>query len=107
MDLIKINKDEAVRYFQKAVDNLQIAKQNTRFFPNDNYDEGLHDTIYYLALSNHKLYLITKKDAYLRNANWAWRDYFDFFPKAFDVKTEYDKAKDGAMIYWSQIKDKL
>jgi len=99
--------DEAVRYFQKAVDNLQTAKQNTRFFPNDNYDEGLHDTIYYLALSNHKLYLITKKDAYLRNANWAWRDYFDFFPKTLDGKTEYEKAKDGARIYWSQIKDKL
>jgi len=106
-DMIKTNKDEAVRYFQKAVDNLQTAKQNTRFFPNDNYDEGLHDTIYYLALSNHKLYLITKKDAYLRNANWAWRDYFDFFPKTLDGKTEYEKAKDGARIYWSQIKDKL
>lgn len=106
-DLIKTNKDEAGRYFQKAIDNLQIAKQNTRFFPNDNYDEGLHDTIYYLALSNHKLYLVTKKDTYLRNANWAWRDYFDFFPKALDGKADYEKAKDGARIYWSQIKDKL
>ncbi|MFZ3089842.1 MAG: PEGA domain-containing protein [Nitrospirota bacterium] len=106
-DLIRTDRNEAARYFQKAIDNLQTARQNTRFFPNDNYDEGLHDTIYYLALSYHKLYLLSKRDTFLRNANWAWRDYFDFFPKTLEGKAEYEKARDGAKVYWSQIKDKL
>jgi tetratricopeptide (TPR) repeat protein len=75
--LVATDKQAAAQNFALALQKLQIAKQNTRFFPTMRYDEALHDTYYYLALSYHKLYLITKKATVLNDANTAWREYFD------------------------------
>jgi hypothetical protein len=69
------------------------------------YDEAVHDTYYYLALSYHKLYLVTKKPALLTSANLAWREYFDFFPKSLEGKSVYDQSRDTAQKYWDQIKN--
>lgn len=103
--LVQKDKDAAAQSFAKAIQNLQIAKQNTRFFPNLHYDEAVHDTYYYLALSYHKLYLITKKSQILNSANLAWREYFDFFPKKLEGKATYEQSRDAAQKYWDQIKD--
>jgi len=103
--LVQKDKDAAAQNFAKAVQNLQIAKQNTRFFPNVHYDEAVHDTYYYTALSYHKLYLITRKNNLLNNANLAWREYFDFFPKKLEGNGGFEKTKEGAQKYWDQIKN--
>jgi tetratricopeptide (TPR) repeat protein len=103
--LVQKDKDGAAQNFAKAVQNLQIAKQNTRFFPNVHYDEAVHDTYYYTALSFHKLYLITRKNNLLNNANLAWREYFDFFPKKLEGNGTFEKAREGAQKYWDQIKN--
>ena len=103
--LVQKDKDGAAQNFAKAVQNLQIAKQNTRFFPNVHYDEAIHDTYYYTALSFHKLYLITRKNNLLNNANLAWREYFDFFPKKLEGNGTFEKAREGAQKYWDQIKN--
>ena len=102
---VQKDKDAAAQSFAKAVQNLQTAKQNTRFFPNAHYDEAVHDTYYYTALSYHKLYLITRKANILNSANLAWREYFDFFPKKLDGNGAYEKTKEGAQKYWDQIKN--
>jgi len=65
---VQKDKEAAAQNFAKAIQNLQIAKQNARFFPNVHYDEAVHDTYYYTALSYHKLYLITRKNNLLSNA---------------------------------------
>src|SRR5712671_3137547 len=57
--LANSDRDAASKHFAKAITALQTAKQNTRFFPKEEYDEAVHDTYYYTALSYHKLYLIT------------------------------------------------
>jgi len=103
--LVQKDKDAAAQNFAKAVQNLQIAKQNTRFFPNAHYDEAVHDTYYYTALSYHKLYLISRKNNVLHSANLAWREYFDFFPKKLEGNGAFEKTKEGAQKYWDQIKD--
>ena len=103
--LVQKDKDGAAQNFAKAVQNLQIAKQNTRFFPNVHYDEAVHDTYYYTALSYHKLYLITRKNNILNTANLAWREYFDFFPKKLEGNGAFEKAREGAQKYWDQIKN--
>jgi len=103
--LVQKDKDGAAQSFAKAVQNLQIAKQNTRFFPNAHYDEAVHDTYYYTALSYHKLYLLTRKANILNSANLAWREYFDFFPKKLEGNGDFDKTKEGAQKYWDQIKN--
>ena len=105
MALLQKDKKAAAGNFAKAIKNLNIAKQNTRFFPNRQFDEAVHDTYYYLALSYHKLYLITKKRALVEKANLAWREYFDFFPKKLEAKTNFVKIRNSARIYWDQIKD--
>jgi hypothetical protein len=103
--LVQKDKEGAAQNFAKAIQNLQIAKQNMRFFPNVHYDEAVHDTYYYMALSYHKLYLITRKNNILDNANLAWREYFDFFPKRFEGNSSFEKTREAAQKYWDQIKN--
>ncbi len=102
--LVQTNRDAAAQNFAKAIQNLQVARQNTRFFPTDHYDEAVHDTYYYTALSYHKLYLLTKKPAVLNNANLAWREYFDFFPKSLEGNKAFDQSRYAAQKYWDQIR---
>ena len=104
-ELVQKDKDAAAQNFGEAIKRLQIAKQNTRFFPTLRYDEAVHDTYYYLALSYHKLYLLTKKGAILNSANLAWREYFDFFPKKLEGNSTYEQSRETAQKYWDQIKD--
>jgi len=104
-EIVRTDPNGAAQYFAKAVRSLQTAKENTRFFPDDHYDEALHDTYYYLALSYDKLYLVTKKPGIRNSANLAWRDYFDFFPKKLEGNPTYEQSRDAARKYWEQIKD--
>lgn len=101
------DKEAAAQNFAKAIENLRTAKQNTRFFPNDHYDEAVHDTYFYTALSYHKLYLITKKPAVLNNANLAWREYFDFFPRKLEGNSTFEQSREAAQKYWDQIKNEM
>jgi hypothetical protein len=103
--LVQKDKNAAAQCFATAIENLQKAKQNTRFFPNVHYDEAVHDTYYYTALSYHKLYLITKKNAILNSANLAWREYFDFFPKNLEGNSTFEQTRETAQKYWDQIKN--
>ena len=105
MAVLLKNKKAAAENFAKAIKNLNIAKQNTRFFPNHQFDEAVHDTYYYLALSYHKLYLVSKKRALVEKANLAWREYFDFFPKNLEARSNFVKIRNSARKYWDQIKD--
>ena len=103
--LIHEDRKAAARTLAKAIGRLDIAKQNTRFFPTKHYEEAVHDTYYYRAIAHHKLFLITRKKSLLRKANLAWREYFDFFPKKLEVDSSFTKSRDAARKYWAQIKD--
>jgi tetratricopeptide (TPR) repeat protein len=105
--LVPKDRDGAAQSFAKAVENLKTARQNTRFFPTDRYDEVVHDTYYYSALSYHKLYLLTRKPALLNSANQAWQEYFDFFPKKLEGNSAFAQSRDAARTYWDQIKKQL
>ncbi len=104
-NLAQKDRAAAAEYFTKAVQTLQVAKQNTRFFPTQEYHEALHDTYYYLALSYHKLYLVTRRPAVMNNADLAWREYFDFFPKKLEGNPAFAESHKAAQKYWAQIKD--
>ena len=99
------DKQTAAENFAKAIEKLKVAKQNTRFFPNEQFNEALHDTYYYLAISYHKLYLVTQQQLLLPRTNQAWRDYFDFFPKQLEGQETFEGIRDAARNYWQQIKD--
>jgi tetratricopeptide (TPR) repeat protein len=103
--LIHKDKQAAAANYAKALENLKIAKQNTRFFPNKYYQEAVHDTYYYQAVSYHKLFLVTKKKAILDRADLAWKEYFDFFPKELEGKSEFTKIRQSSRKYWAQLKD--
>ena len=100
------NRNEAAQYYSKAVQNLKISKQNTRFFPADEYDQAVHDTYFYLALSYQKLYMISKRANMLSDANLAWRDYFDFFPRSLEGDPVFTEHRETGKKFWNQIKDK-
>ncbi len=103
--LIWTDKVAAAQNFAKAIAKLKIARQNTRFFPNNEFNQAVHDTYYYLAIASHKLYLVTKKSALLAQADQAWRDYFDFFPKPLEGQSNFENIRKAARQYWSQIKE--
>jgi hypothetical protein len=103
--LVNSDRDAASKNFAKAIKALQTAKQNTRFFPKAEYDEAVHDTYYYTALSYHKLYLITKQPAVMNSASLAWREYFDFFPKKLESNPTFAQARDAARRYRDQIQE--
>src|SRR5436190_52532 len=103
--LVDRDREGAAQALAKAVQNLQVAKQNTRFFPTAHHDEALHDTYYYLALAYHKLYLVTGKASLVATADLAWREYFDFFPKRLEGNPTFEQSRAGARKYWDQIKD--
>lgn len=100
------NRNEAAQYYAKAVQNLKTAKQNTRFFPSAEYDQAVHDTYYYLALSYQKLFMITNRANMLNDANLAWRDYFDFFPRALEGDPVFAEHRETGRKFWAQIKNK-
>jgi tetratricopeptide (TPR) repeat protein len=102
---IQQDKQAAAENFTKAIQALKIAKQNTRFFPTRQYGEAVHDTYYYQALAYHKLYLVTQQKALLDKADLAWKEYFDFFPKELEGRSDFAKMRQSAMKYWAQIKD--
>jgi tetratricopeptide (TPR) repeat protein len=99
------DRDAASKQFAKAIKALQIARQNTRFFPKNEYDAAVHDTYYYTALSYHKLYLITKQPGVANSASLAWREYFDFFPKKLEGNPTFAQARDSARRYRDQIQE--
>ncbi|HZT62459.1 MAG TPA: PEGA domain-containing protein [Burkholderiales bacterium] len=103
--LANSDRDAASQAYAKAIKALQIAKQNTRFFPKGEYDEAVHDTYYYTALSYHKLYLITKQPAVMNSASLAWREYFDFFPKKLESLPAFADARAAATRYRDQIRE--
>ncbi|MEE8319258.1 MAG: PEGA domain-containing protein [bacterium] len=103
--LIREDRLSAGEKFSKATVNLEKAKLNTRFFPTLHYDEAIHDTYYYLALSYHKLYLLIRKETLLGKADLAWREYFDFFPKQLETEDAFAQIRDSAQKYWTQIQD--
>jgi len=103
--IIQTDKRGAARNFAKAIEKLKVAKQNIRFFPNLQFDEAVHDTYYYRAISYHKLYLITKKSSLLPKADRAWKEYFDFFPKNLEGKSSFVRIRQSAEKHRRQIKD--
>jgi len=103
--LVQKDKRTAARNFAKAIEKLKVAKQNIRFFPNLQFDEAVHDTYYYRAISFHKLYLITKKSSLLPKADRAWKEYFDFFPKNLEGKSAFMRIRKSAEKHRRQIKD--
>jgi hypothetical protein len=103
--LVNSDRDAASKHFAKAIKALQTAKQNTRFFPKEEYDEAVHDTYYYTALSYHKLYLVTKQPAVMNSASLAWREYFDFFPKKLEGNATFVQAREAARRYRDQIQE--
>jgi tetratricopeptide (TPR) repeat protein len=103
--LVQNDRKAAARNFGKAIKKLRVAKQNTRFFPNRQFHEAVHDTYYYMALAYHKLYLVTKKRSLINKADLAWREYFDFFPKKLEGNRNFVNIRNSAQKYWTQIKD--
>jgi tetratricopeptide (TPR) repeat protein len=103
--LVQTDQRAAAKNFAKAIEYLRVAKQNTRFFPNNQFHEAVHDTYYYTALAYHKLYLVTKKRSLVNKADLAWREYFDFFPKQLESDRNFVNMRNSAQKYWTQIKD--
>jgi tetratricopeptide (TPR) repeat protein len=93
--------------YQKAIGELAVARNNKRFFPQDRYDQATHDTLYFMALSSHKLYHLRADETLLRDTSARWKEYFDFFPASLQDEAEVKQARAGAEQYYEEVKKKL
>ena len=93
--------------YQKAIENLLIARDNKRFFPKEQHDQATHDAHYYLALATHKLYHATGGERLLRETSARWKDYFDYFPASLQGSEQVKQARSSAEQYYEEIKRKL
>jgi tetratricopeptide (TPR) repeat protein len=93
--------------YDKAITDLTVARDNKRFFPKDSHDRATHDTLYYLALSSHKLYHLQRGERLLQETSARWKDYFDFFPPTLADDEEVTAARAGAQQYYEEIRRKL
>ncbi|MDH5302130.1 MAG: PEGA domain-containing protein [Gammaproteobacteria bacterium] len=102
--VLHTDKKEAATNLSKAIQILDKARENARFFPSEHYDEAIHDTYYYIALSYHKLYQLTNNAALLNKTELAWRDYMDFFPESLQNKQQYVVSRQSAERFMEQLK---
>ena len=93
--------------YEKAIEQLNVARNNKRFFPPDGYDQATHDTLYFLALASHKLYHARHDESLLRETSTRWKEYFDFFPTSLQGDQEVKQARTGAEQYYEEVKKKL
>src|SRR6266705_3223307 len=93
--------------YQKAIDQLLIARSNKRFFPQDKHDQATHDTLYFLALASHKLYHLRGDEGLLQETSARWKEYFDFFPASLQNDDEVKQARTGAEHYYEEVRRKL
>ncbi len=103
-NLIHSDKKAAAKHLAKSLKYLKTALSNARFFPNEHYDEAIHDTYFYLALTYHKLYQLSSKKAIMDKAQLAWRDYLDFFPDSLETIAAYQESKASAYNFLEQLK---
>ena len=92
------NKKNAAKFLAKSIKTLNKAKENARFFPNEYYDEAVHDTYYY-----HKLYQLSKKSSIHDKAERAWRDYIDFFPQKLMNDPDFVVSRESADTFMEQL----
>jgi hypothetical protein len=92
--------------YQRAIENLVRARDNKRFFPREQYDRALHDSLYYLALASHRLYHVRADDALLQETARRWKDYFDFFPPGLQDDAQVQQARQSAEQFYAEIQRK-
>lgn len=93
--------------YQKAIDQLVVARDNKRFFPRDQHDQATHDTLYFLALSTQKLYHATGGESLLQETSARWKDYFDYFPTSLQSADEFKQARASGEQYYEEVRRKL
>jgi hypothetical protein len=93
--------------YRRAIQNLEIARDNKRFFPSDRHDVASHDTLYFLALASHKLYHAEPDGKLLRDTSKRWKDYFDFFPESLQAEPDVRTAREGAEQFYAEIRHEL
>jgi hypothetical protein len=93
--------------YRRAIQNLEIARDNKRFFPSERHDVASHDTLYFLALASHKLYHAEPDGKLLRETSKRWKDYFDFFPASLQEDPDVRTAREGAEQFYAEIRHEL
>jgi tetratricopeptide (TPR) repeat protein len=93
--------------YQRAIEQLLVARNNKRFFPKDEYDQATHDTLYFLALASHKLYHVQGGDRLLQETSARWKDYFDYFPASLREAEGFKQARASGEQYYEEVKRKL
>ena len=87
----------------KAIDALKKAQLSMRYFPKEKQKELTHDSFYYLALAYHNIYKLRPTELYLKNAQVAWQEFFDFYPKNLDKEDSYLEIKQKAEQLSSEL----
>ncbi|MGQ9616142.1 MAG: PEGA domain-containing protein [Spirochaetota bacterium] len=95
---------EAMQDYVLAVKAFGIIKEGKGRIPPAKKKTMYQDSLFYIAVSNQKLYYITGQLEYISRAYHSWIDYFDFFDKNSLSEIYYRNQYSIAQSYWGEAK---
>jgi hypothetical protein len=106
-DLVGTDSLMAETKYLQGLFYLHRARLITEILPELDVDRLFHDITYYRALAYQKLYGLTARREFLRDADEAWQEYFDFAPDTLLENPEVRKAREAGRRFWSEIREDL
>lgn len=103
-NLVKSDKQTAIKHYAKAAEVLSKTIPYLRFVPKKQYARAVHNVKFYRALSRHKIWSLTKDKEMLVDVFKNWRDYLEGEAKLTPLKEEGDAFIENANIYMKQAK---
>lgn len=94
----------AMQDYVLAIKAFGIVREGKGRIPPAKKKTMYQDSLFYIAVSNQKLYYLTKQLEYISRAYQSWIDYFDFFDKNSLRESFYRNQYNIAQSYWEEAK---
>ncbi len=90
--------------YRNAIRYLSIVHQYKSRIPSSQRKNVYQNTLFYLAVSNQKIYYVSGIPEYLSEARYAWMSYFDFFEEDLAASAYFKRQYEVARTYYEEIK---
>jgi tetratricopeptide (TPR) repeat protein len=98
------NSELALLGYRNAIRYLSIVHQYKSRIPSSQRKNVYQNTLFYLAVSNQKIYYVSGIREYLSEAKYAWMSYFDFFEEDLAASAYFKRQYAVAKTYYEEVK---
>jgi tetratricopeptide (TPR) repeat protein len=98
------NSELALLGYRNAIRYLSVVHQYKSRIPSSQRKNVYQNTLFYLAVSNQKIYYVSGIREYLSEAKYAWMSYFDFFEEDLAASAYFKRQYAVAKTYYEEVK---